>query len=63
VVVTDLAFMSNAYPWLAGRSAGAEVRFVESRHGKIYMEDLTSAVDKRKQRKLSPPAGALRKPY
>ena len=45
VVVTDLAFMSNTYPWLASQSAGAEVRFVKSRDGKIYVEDLAAEVD------------------
>ena len=47
VVVTDLAFMSNTYPWLASQSAGPEVRFVESRGGKVHMEDLAAAVDER----------------
>ena len=45
VVVTDLAFMSSTYPWLVSRSAGPEVRFVESRGGKIHMDDLAAAVD------------------
>lgn len=47
VVVTDLAFMSNTYPWLAGQSAAAEVRFVKSRGGKIPMEDLAAKIDER----------------
>lgn len=45
VVVTDLAFMSNTYPWLASRSAVPDVRFVESRDGKIHTDDLAAAVD------------------
>ncbi|MCK5156765.1 MAG: aminotransferase class V-fold PLP-dependent enzyme [Spirochaetales bacterium] len=45
VVVTDLAFMSNTYPWLAGQLANAEVRFVKSRDGKIHLDDLVDMVD------------------
>jgi selenocysteine lyase/cysteine desulfurase len=45
VVVTDLAFMSNTYPFLVSQSAAAEVRFVKSRNSKIYMEDLAAQVD------------------
>ena len=47
VVVTDLAFMSNTYLWMASQLAGAEVRFVESRNGKIAMDALASRVDAR----------------
>ena len=47
VVVTDLEFMSNTYLWLASQSAGADVRFVESRDGKIAIEDLASKIDER----------------
>jgi len=46
VVVTDLEFMSNTYPWIAGQvGTEAEVRFVESRDGKIRMEDLAVQID------------------
>ncbi len=46
VVVTDLAFMSNTYPWLAGQAgAEAEVRFVESSNGKIRLEDMAARID------------------
>ncbi len=45
VVVTDLDFMSNTYPWMVSELAGAEVRFVESRDGKIMMDDLAARVD------------------
>ncbi len=44
VVVTDLAFMSNTYLWLAGQSQ-VETRFVRSRDGKIYAEDLAKKID------------------
>jgi len=45
VVVTDLAFMSTTYPWLVSQSATVEVRFVESRDGRIVMDDLAAQVD------------------
>ena len=46
VVVTDLAFMSNTYPWLAGQvGSEAEVRFVGSRNGKILLDDLAAQID------------------
>jgi len=38
VVVTDLEFMSDTYPWIV--SHPAEVHFMESRSGKILAEDL-----------------------
>ena len=44
VVVTDLAFMSNTYPWIVSHPE-VEVRVVESRQGKVYVEDLISRVD------------------
>jgi len=45
IVLTDLAFMSSAYLWLASQSATGEVRFVKSRDGKIYMNDLEAEID------------------
>jgi selenocysteine lyase/cysteine desulfurase len=45
VVVTDLAFMSNTYPFIVSQSAVEDVRFVKSHNGKIYMEDLEAQVD------------------
>jgi len=45
VVMTDLAFMSNTYMWLARQPASPQVRFVENRHGKIAMDDLAAAID------------------
>jgi selenocysteine lyase/cysteine desulfurase len=44
VVVTDLDFMTNTYPWLVCHPA--EVRFVKSRDGKIFTKDLAAQVDK-----------------
>ena len=45
VVVTDLAFMSSTYPWLVSQGAGAQVRFVANRDGRIEMDDLAAQVD------------------
>jgi len=44
VVVSDLDFMSNTYPWLVSHPE-AEVRFVPSREGKIDVADLAAQVD------------------
>ncbi len=45
VVVTDLAFMTSTYMWLARQPAGPQVRFVENRDGRIAMDDLAAAID------------------
>lgn len=45
IVVTDLAFMSNTYPWLVSYGDVVETRFAESRNGKIYIEDLAGKID------------------
>jgi len=47
VVVTDLAFMSNTYLWLASSSAVQDVRFVESRDGRVDIADIGAAIDQR----------------
>jgi selenocysteine lyase/cysteine desulfurase len=44
VVVTDLEFMTNTYPWLVSQ-APMEVRFVESRDGRIEPERIAEKVD------------------
>lgn len=44
IVVTDLAFMSNTYPWLVSHPS-VEVRYVQNRQGRIHMEDLGALVD------------------
>jgi cysteine desulfurase/selenocysteine lyase len=45
VVVTDLEFMSDTYPWLVCHPA--EVRFAESRNGKIHAGDIAALIDER----------------
>ena len=46
VVVTDLTFMSNSYSWLASHPS-IEVRFVESKNGKVLTEDIEAMMDER----------------
>jgi len=45
VVVTELAFMSNTYPWLVRRPGASNVRFVEARNGRVSLEDLSASID------------------
>ena len=45
VVVNELDFMTNTYPWLVSHP-GVEVRFVKSRDGKIFPEDLARQVNR-----------------
>jgi len=47
VVVTDLAYMSSTYLWLASKSAVSDVRFVKSRGGKIDVADLVAKLDEK----------------
>lgn len=42
-------FPANVYPWLHLRHHGVQVRFVEPRQGRIYLEDIRAA--------LQPPSG------
>ncbi|MSU69476.1 MAG: aminotransferase class V-fold PLP-dependent enzyme [Opitutaceae bacterium] len=46
IVVNDLDFMTDTYPWLVCHSS-AEIRFVESRGGKVHLDDLARQVDER----------------
>jgi selenocysteine lyase/cysteine desulfurase len=43
IVVTDLEFMSDTYPWIVCHPA--QVRFARSRNGKIRPEDISDLVD------------------
>lgn len=45
LVLTDLEFPSNVYPWLRLRSRNVEVRTVPAREGRIRKEDLFEACD------------------
>ena len=46
VVLNDLDFMTDSYPWLVCHP-GVEVRFARSRDGRIRTEDLMAQVDNR----------------
>ena len=45
VVLTDLAFMSSTYQWLASKSAIPDIRFVEQRAGRVAFEDIEATID------------------
>jgi selenocysteine lyase/cysteine desulfurase len=45
VVLTDLAFMSSTYPWLASGAAIPDVRFVEQHNGRVLLGDIEAAID------------------
>ena len=45
VVLCDLEFPSNVYPWLLQRLRGVEVRFVRSQGGVVRVEDFEKLVD------------------
>jgi cysteine desulfurase/selenocysteine lyase len=45
VVLDELAFMTNTYPWLISGLAGPEVRFVPEVDGSISISDLKAALD------------------
>lgn len=44
VVLNDLDFMSDTYPWLACHP-GVELRFVKSRNGKVHTDDIAAQID------------------
>lgn len=45
VVLSNIEYPSNVYPWLRLRSRGVEVRMVAARDGRIRKEDLFAACD------------------
>lgn len=45
VILNDLEFPANAFPWANQRKHGVEVRVAESRTGGIYPEDIEVLVD------------------
>lgn len=47
VIITDLEFPSNVYPWMNLKSIGVEVRFAKNKNGKIELEDIENLVDKK----------------
>ena len=47
VVTAADEYPSNIYPWMNLESRGVELRMVPSRHGRIWPEDLSAAMDRR----------------
>ena len=47
VVIPDIEFPANVYPWLNLARLGVETRFVEARDGRVLFEDIAARVDSR----------------
>jgi len=47
VVVTNVEFPANVYPWLNLADRGVETRFVKEKAGRIPFEDISDAIDSR----------------
>jgi cysteine desulfurase/selenocysteine lyase len=47
VVTTAVEFPANVYPWLALERYGVETRFVGTRGGRLMIDDLAAAMDRR----------------
>jgi len=45
VIINTLENPANQIPWLAQRAKGVEVRIVNGRDGKVYLEDVETAID------------------
>lgn len=47
VIIADIEYPSNVYPWMNLKRRGVEVRWVKSRGGRILAEDLEGLIDGR----------------
>ncbi len=47
VLISDIEFPSNVYPWLNLQRAGVEVRWVRHKEGRLRGEDIAEAMDSR----------------
>ncbi len=47
VIIADIEYPSNVYPWLNLRPRGVNVRWVEARQGRIAPKDVEQAIDAR----------------
>jgi cysteine desulfurase/selenocysteine lyase len=47
VIISDLEFPANVYPWLNLESRGVEVRFLANRNGSLMVSDLECLIDSR----------------
>lgn len=46
VIISDLEFPSNVYPWMNLQHKGIEVRFVNNKDGRLLVSDMERLVDK-----------------
>lgn len=47
LIITDLEFPSNVYPWITLEEMGVVVKIINSREGRILPEDIDAHIDKR----------------
>jgi selenocysteine lyase/cysteine desulfurase len=47
VVIPDIEFPANVYPWWNLKRLGVETRMVEAKGGRVLFDDLTEQIDKR----------------
>jgi len=47
VVLANREFPANVYPWLNLKDRGVEIRWVEERNGRLFLDDFAAAVDAR----------------
>jgi cysteine desulfurase/selenocysteine lyase len=47
IVLPRVEFPANVYPWLALRQEGVRIKFVPERDGRILIEDIEAAIDRR----------------
>lgn len=47
VIISDLEFPANVYPWLGLEGSGVEVRWLRAREGRLLVEDLAPLMDGR----------------
>lgn len=47
VVLPRVEFPANVYPWLSLESKGVKLKFVKEKHGRILVEDIEKAIDRR----------------
>jgi cysteine desulfurase/selenocysteine lyase len=52
VLISDVEFPANAYPWLALRERGIQIKFIKTSNGFVTVEDIERAITK-KTRALS----------
>jgi len=46
VIINDLEFLSNVWPWMKQKRRGVEVRVIKNKHGSIDILDIEKEIDK-----------------